>query len=313
MNLLHWKYAVEIAKCGSMNKAAEKLYMDPPNLSRAMKALEASIGVTIFDRSAKGMVLTPDGEVFIRHAEKIVRQVEAVERLFHQGPVSREKFSISVPRASYIANAFVTFSQKLPKESMTALYYKETNAMQAIKNILDEGYKLGIIRYAAVYDKYYKTMLDEKGLTYELVAKFHHVLTMHKDHPLAQKASVSPKDLVPYAEVAFDDPFIQTLPFAEVKKAELLETANRSIYVFDRASRFALLAENHETFMWTAPIPEKDLKHYGLIQIECGKEKRRYKDVLIRRKDYKLSRLDHMFISELCDAKRKTFAEEGRA
>ena len=40
MNILHLKYAVEVARCGSINKAAEKLYVEPPNLSRAIKALK---------------------------------------------------------------------------------------------------------------------------------------------------------------------------------------------------------------------------------------------------------------------------------
>ena len=53
MNLVHLKYAVEVAETGSINKASEKLYVSQPNLSRAIKELEASLGVTIFDRSAK--------------------------------------------------------------------------------------------------------------------------------------------------------------------------------------------------------------------------------------------------------------------
>ena len=73
MNLVHLKYAVEVAETGSINKASEKLYVSQPNLSRAIKELEASLGVTIFDRSAKGMVLTPDGEVFVRYARSILR------------------------------------------------------------------------------------------------------------------------------------------------------------------------------------------------------------------------------------------------
>lgn len=74
MNLVHLKYAVEVAETGSINKASEKLYVSQPNLSRAIKELEASLGVTIFDRSAKGMVLTPDGEVlFVTPARYSVR------------------------------------------------------------------------------------------------------------------------------------------------------------------------------------------------------------------------------------------------
>ena len=69
MNVLHMKYAVEVANNGSLNKAAEKLYIAQPNLSRAIKELEASLGITIFDRSAKGMVMTPAGEEFINYVK----------------------------------------------------------------------------------------------------------------------------------------------------------------------------------------------------------------------------------------------------
>ena len=48
MNILHLKYAVEVAKTKSISKAAENLYMGQPNLSRAIKELEESLGITIF-------------------------------------------------------------------------------------------------------------------------------------------------------------------------------------------------------------------------------------------------------------------------
>ena len=85
MNLLHMKYAVEIAETNSINKAADKLYVGQSALSRAIKELEASIGVTLFERSAKGMFLTSDGEIFIRYAKNILKQVDEVEEMFSHG------------------------------------------------------------------------------------------------------------------------------------------------------------------------------------------------------------------------------------
>ena len=52
MNVLHMKYAVEVARLGSLNKAAETLHIAQPNLSRSIKELEADLGITIFSRSA---------------------------------------------------------------------------------------------------------------------------------------------------------------------------------------------------------------------------------------------------------------------
>ena len=62
MNLLHLKYAVEVAKTRSINKAAENLYMNQPNLSRAIKELEESLGVMLFKRTSRGIQITPEGE-----------------------------------------------------------------------------------------------------------------------------------------------------------------------------------------------------------------------------------------------------------
>lgn len=80
MNILHLKYAVEIAKTGSLNKAAENLYMGQPNLSRAIRELEAGLGITIFERTPRGMVVTPDGEAFLQYAVRILAQIDERSR-----------------------------------------------------------------------------------------------------------------------------------------------------------------------------------------------------------------------------------------
>ena len=307
MNLIHLKYAVEVAQTGSINKASEKLYVSQPNLSRAIKELESSLGVTIFDRSAKGMFLTPDGEVFIRYAKSILRQVDAIEEVFSKGSVGKKRFLISVPRASYVTDAFAEFSKLLDKDTPVEIFYKETNSMRAIKNILQEDYKLSIIRYAESYDKYYKATFDEKGLSYELITEFQYVLLMNRNSPLAAKAEISFDDLKDHIEIAHADPYVPSLPLSEVKKEELPDNSDRRIFVFERASQFELLARNPDTFMWVSPIPQELLDRYGLIQRVCPENTRKYKDVLVHRRDYELTELDNLFIEQLVKAKRKTF------
>ena len=307
MNLLHIKYAVEVAEAGSINKAAKNLYVGQPNLSRAIKDLENSLGVTIFDRSAKGMVLTSDGEVFIRYAKNILNQVDSIEELFSQGSLNKKRFSVSVPRASYIADAFANFSKSLDRNTEVEVFYKETNSMRTIKNVLQDDYKLGIIRYAENYDKYYKGMMDEKELEYEMITDFRYVLLMNEKSPLAYKPEITYDDLKDYIEIAHGDPYVPTLPFVEVKKEELPDNSHRRIYVFERASQFELLAQNPETFMWVSPIPESLLNRYNLLQRICNDNTRIYKDVLIHKKEYSLSNLDGIFISELCNSKREIF------
>lgn len=56
MNTLHFKYAVEVEKTGSISQAAENLFMAQPNLSKAIRELEDTLGITIFRRTSKGVV-----------------------------------------------------------------------------------------------------------------------------------------------------------------------------------------------------------------------------------------------------------------
>lgn len=307
MNLLYLKYAVEVAACGSINKAAEKLYIGQPNLSRAIKELESSLGVAIFDRSAKGMEVTPDGEVFLGYAKSILAQVDEVESLFRRGAAKKLSFSLSCPRASYIGEAFASFSKLLASDCEFKLFYKENGPTDAIRSVLSEDYRLGIIRYPAHFDRYYKTMLDEKALNYELVAEFKYRLLVSRDSPLAKLRSVSFADLSDKIEIAHADSSAGSLPLSEVKKAELPDDIRRRICVFERASQFELLSENPETFMWVSPVSEKLLERYGLVLLDCGENTKLYKDVMIYRSDYRLTEPDKLFISELCRAKREIF------
>lgn len=298
------KYAVEVAKVGSLNKASETLLVATPNISRSIKELEADIGISIFDRTAKGMELTPEGEEFINYAKGILSQIEEVENLYKKGTSKKQKFSISVPRACYISEAFSEFSKSLSNDP-AEIFYKETNSQRTIKNILNHDYKLGIIRYAENYDKYFKAMLEEKGLVYEMITEFSYSLIMSADSPLAQKEEITFDDLKGLIEIAHADPYVPSMPLSKVVKEELPDNIDRRIFIFERASQFDLLYKNPETFMWVSPAPDSLLKRYNLVQKKCIDNNKKYKDVLIYKNGYKLTKLDRQFITELCESKRK--------
>ena len=304
MNILHMKYAVEVARVGSLNKAAETLLIAAPNVSRSIKELEADIGISIFERTTKGMELTPEGEEFINYAKGILNQIDEVENFYKKGSAKKQKFSISVPRACYISEAFSQFSKSLSKEA-AEIFYKETNSQRTIRNMLEHDYKLGIIRYAENYDKYFKAMLEEKGFCYEMVTEFTYSLIMSADNPLSQKETITFDDLADYIEIAHADPYVPSMPLSKVVKEELPDNIDRRIFIFERASQFDLLSNNPETFMWVSPAPESLLKRYNLVQKKCVDNKKIYKDVLIYKNGYKLSKLDRQFITELCESKRK--------
>lgn len=299
MNVTYLRYAVEVARAGSLSKAADRLYIAQPNLSRAIRELETSLGITVFERTSRGVVPTPDGEKLLAYAKKILGELDEVESMFREGSAQKERFAISVPRTSYVGQAFLRFSRRVEPGRRAELFYKETNSLRAITNILRSDYTLGIIRYAAQHETYFRELLEEKGLVGELVTEFKYRLVFGMGHPLAKKERVGYGDLAPYVEIAHADPYVPSLPLSEVRKEELPDTSERRIFVFERASQFELLSENNETFMWCAPVPEDVVRRFGLVQRVCEENKKLYRDVLIYRRDYTLSELDRMFIEEL--------------
>lgn len=304
MNILHMKYAVEVARAGSINKASEELYIAQPNLSRSIKELEADLGITIFDRSSRGMVVTPEGEDFIRYAKKILGQIDEIESMYKSGLKMKQHFSLCAPRATYISNAFAQFTNSIDYNPAD-IFYMETNNTNTINKIISSDYRLGIVRYPVEYDSFYKESFENKGLNYEVVAEFKHFLLMSKESELAKRKEIFYSDLRNMIEVAHGDPTLPTMALGHSRKGGLEEEPERKVFVFERCSQFDLLEENPETFMWVSPIPNRILDRYGLVMRQCSDNDSFYKDVLIYRKDYILSALDKQFITDLCECKRE--------
>ncbi len=305
MNVVYLKYAIAVAKAGSFNKAAEELFVAQPNLTRAVKELEKELEIIIFERTSHGVLLTNDGEKLIERGKRILKLIEETEYDLKGGGKNGKKlFSLSAPRASYISHAFSEFTKELSEEKKCEAYYKETNASTTISDVLSQEFHLGIVRYASVYDKYFKDLFESKNLSFELVSELKYMLLVSKNSHLA-KSGARYSDLENYTEIAYADHYAPSISVSDILKEELSEKADRRVFVYDRASRFEILSSNASAFMWVSPIPEDVLEKYGLVQLNCPDNTKIHKDVLIYPKSYKLTSLDKAFITYLCNSKRE--------
>ncbi len=310
MNIQHMKYVVEVANTRSVSKAAENLYTSQPNLSRAIKALENELKIKIFKRSSKGIEVTIDGEEFLLYAKNALAQIKKIESIYENRNEKTLRLSVSVPRASYFSYAFSEFAKALDESASAELIYKETNSMRTIINVVKEEYDLGIVRYQSAFDKYFNTLFEEKKLKHEVINEFSYVMVVSKNNPLSKKDSIVAEDLRGSTEITHGDPYVPTLPLINVKRAELSEFAKKRIMVFERGVQFTLLEQVPNTFMWVSPIPEDLKEKFNLVELKCDFNTKTYKDVLIYRNKYKLTRLDNKLIEEINRAKNKYFIKE---
>lgn len=298
MNLTHLKYAVEVAKTNSINKAAESLLMGQPNISRAIKELETSLGLTIFNRSSKGMFPTPEGENFLHYAKRILELVDELESIYKNNMHIKQHFSVSALPSIYITIAFSRFSNEICKFTDVELFYRQTQSIQTIASVLKQEFKIGIVRYVRDLSAHYQQYFNEQGLISIPITSLKYELAMNRNHPLANKPEISFEDLKPFMEIVHSDQLIPSVPNFVAKPFGSPET-NRQLFTGDLSAQVALLTTNTRAFMWASPIPESVLEQYGLVRRQCVDSKNIYEDVLIHKKDYKLTELDMLFINEL--------------
>ena len=303
MNTLLFKYAVEIEKSGSITKAAQNLYMAQPNLSKAIKDLEAELGYEIFRRTSGGIKVTEKGGEFLYHAQKMLDQMAELEKISGREDDTDSYYKISIPRGSYIANGFTSFVTALPTMDNLEITINETNTLKTIDNVVNRGYNMGIIRYQKKDEDYFDTYIRNNKLEQETIWEFEYVVVMSEQHPLAKKDVISATDLTEYVKIMHGDIEIPHAKFSEDKIYAGKKSRGRTIYVYERGSQFDLLANMPTTYMWVSPIPDSYLEKNHLVQRACKAENNLYKDVLIYRKDYTLGERDKLFQKKLYESK----------
>ena len=299
MNLQHLKYIVEVEHTGSITRAAENLFMGQPNLSKAIKDMETELGFKIFKRSSKGVTPTDKGLEFLQYAKSILVQINKIESIYTERRRGSISFSLLFSESAYISYAAAEFLKDLNTENGLNVSLKEDNTDEVINSITIGEYNLGIIRVENNYDQFYMSLLSEKNLKSEVLWEYELSVLLSDKNRLREKETVTNAQLSGLTEVVCSDTGAvhnSPLSFGFSGRRSL-----RQISARDRESRFEILTNVPDTYMWASRIPEEILKKTGIKEVSCSDLKRRVKDVLIYRKDYALTRYDNKFISVLND------------
>ncbi|MFA6829521.1 MAG: LysR family transcriptional regulator [Bacilli bacterium] len=297
MNTEYLLYALEVAKTGSINKAAENLFVSQPNLSRDLKKLEADVGITIFTRTSKGIEITADGSTFLEHARTIIDELDKLNPSKNSSNQIQQEFSLACPKANYISHAFTNFVQKLNKNKSLAIDYKETNSIGAINEIFARNFHLGIVRFSKNLASYFQIYLKETGLKSIPICEFDYNVAFSKNSVLAKKKELTVDDFSGMIELSHGDPFIPNIT-AKLTDTDAVITDKR-IHVYDSMGQLAMINMFTNSFMVVYPLDKVTLAKYNLMQAKIPGISQTCCDSIIYRTNYKLTFLDEIFIKEL--------------
>ena len=300
MTLTQLRYVITIAEERSMNEAAKKLFIAQPSLSVAIKEIEEEIGITIFKRSNKGVLVTPQGEEFIGYARQVVEQYELLETKYINKTDVKKKFAVSTQHYTFAVKAFVEMVKQFGMENYE-FAIRETKTFEVIEDVKNFKSEIGILYINDFNSKILRKLFSEYGLEFHPLLDCYIYVYMWKGHPLAGKDEISLEELEEYPCLSFEQGINNSFYFAE----EVLSTYNykQLIKANDRATLLNLMVGlNGYTLCSGIICEELNGSDYCAVKLKSDET---MTIGYLKRKGVAMSTLGNEYIAELAKYKDK--------
>jgi DNA-binding transcriptional LysR family regulator len=214
--LQHLRYAVASSEYGSFRRAAEALLMRQSTLSRSIRQLEETIGVTVFERSSGGVCATSAGRDFLRVARSILEQMDALVTTTHcKGRGEAGRLSVGFYTSLSAGNlraTLVDFRQRCPQVELGMVERSRMRLVTALRNgAIDIVIATGA---GPVFDSKELPLWSERIL-----------VALPEGHPLAERKTIYWTDL--RNETVLLSQYDPGRELEDLLMAKLVQTADR--------------------------------------------------------------------------------------
>lgn len=293
MTLQQLRYALTIADCGSMNEAAKQLFISQPSLSETVKELETEIGLQIFLRSNRGIVITPEGEEFLGYARQVTEQFGILKARYIEKQ-TKEKFSVSMQHYTFAVNAFVETVKQAGMDRYEFAAH-ETTTYDVMENVRDFKSEIGVLYLNDFNEKVMTKIIREKGLEFTELFTCDTYVYLWSGHPLAKQEVISMEELDEYPCLSFDQGRNHSLYLAEEMKSTY--EYKRLIKANDRATLLNFMKGLNAYTLCSGIICE-ELNGSDYMAIPL-KETEKMRIGYVKRKGAMISHTGQIFIQEL--------------
>lgn len=263
MTLQQLRYLIAIAQNGSISSAAHSLYISQSSLSMAVKDIERECGVTIFERSSKGITLTREGNELLGYARQVVEQADLMEtRYSKQAKPVAQHLSIASQHYAFPVEAFLEFVKDYEGESYT-FCLRETRTAEIIEDVKEFRSDIGILYTSSFNEQVIGKTLEDANLTFNPLFQARPHIFVGENHPLAHKKSLKIEELAPYPRYSFEQGTSNSFFFAEEPFAELPH--EKKIIISDRGTLSNLLS-HHVGYTVSTGVLSSEM-HSGIVSI----------------------------------------------
>ncbi len=194
MTLRHLLIFIEVANCGKMSLAANKLFISQPTVSQVISELESHYGVKLFERFPKTLCITEDGKVLLNQAKRVINYYNILEETMknpnHEVPL---QIGATVTIGSRLISPILNEFKNLCSEERVKIYVNNTREIE--KRLLSNDLDIGIVEGVIKSPHLVVTPVMEDKL----------VLVCGKNHPLAVRDSVTLKEIAKESFIMRED------------------------------------------------------------------------------------------------------------
>lgn len=239
-------YVVEISKCGSINKAAQKLFLSQSGISTAVRELEEELGIQFFVRSNRGVDFTPEGKEFLSYAASLLEQKQRIESIYGEArnTAAPVRFSVSTQRYPFTEDAFLRMLQTT-EDNRFLFSIKETGMDAVIDDVYDHRADIGVIFLSELTEKIILRLLDSRRLDFHEIAAVAPCVYVRNGHPLTDLDAVNESDLAGYPYVSFEHEQGVATDFSEEYQIVSLKKPAKCIRANNRTTMMNILARTN--------------------------------------------------------------------
>ncbi len=295
MNINQLRYALTVAASGSMREAATKLYVSQPALSSSIRELEEELKIRVFERTNKGISVTPEGADFLVYAKKAVSQYELVENRFLSKNDDTERFSVSTQHYNFAIRSFTELIRKFdPVKYSFSIHETKTN--EVLEHVRDLKSEVGIVSYSGANEDIIKKLIREYMLEFVPLMRKETYVYFWKDHKFAKRREISIEELRDYPCISFDQSDNDSFYLSEEAMSDY--DFQKLIKSDDRATTMEIISQLGGYSIGSGMLAKDDAILQGMVSVKLKEE-----DPLIigyiTRKGSNLSVYGRAYIEEL--------------
>lgn len=263
MNLQHLSYIVEIANSGSISKAAHKLFVSQPYLSKILQEVENEYNIAIFSRSKSGILPTDNGQLFIDMAKELLEDANLFQKMFYK-QTDIHHLRVASSQISHSIDAFVRMLDEFPDDHLRFSYY-EGGVLDVINAIDSNNADIGILLMPSDSLDAKLRLLQSHHILFHELFRTGFCLVVRNGHPLLSKTEpLTMEDLYQYNFVLY--------PRVRHSKAQVSENAyndaifdfidwsriQQIVYIYNRSSLHNILTRTDYIGLGTSAAPEQN-------------------------------------------------------